>query len=159
MMRRLAAIAVTSVCLAACGGEEKAVAPAAAPAAPPAAAQPAPATPPSAPVAPAPAAKPDAAAGAALYAANCASCHGARGDGDGPASAALDPKPARHSDGTTMNALSNEHLYKVIQQGGPAVGKSAYMAPWAGVLSEAQTWDVIAFLRSLAKPPYPGPTP
>src|SRR4051812_4617113 len=31
--------------------------------------------------------------GSALFAANCASCHGVEGHGNGPAAAALDPKP------------------------------------------------------------------
>ncbi|RIL00867.1 MAG: hypothetical protein DCC71_18340 [Proteobacteria bacterium] len=102
---------------------------------------------------------PDAARGAALYATNCASCHGPGGDGDGPASAALEPKPAKHSDGAYMNALSNEHLFKVIKEGGPAVGKSPLMAPWGGTLTDAQIWDLVAFTRSLAKPPYGGTVP
>jgi mono/diheme cytochrome c family protein len=103
--------------------------------------------------------KPDAARGAALYAANCASCHGPGGDGDGPAAAALTPKPAKHSDGAYMNALTNEHLFKVIKEGGTAVGKSPLMAPWGGTLSDAQIWDAVAFVRSLAKPPYTGSVP
>lgn len=32
--------------------------------------------------------------GASLFAANCATCHGPQGQGDGPAGAALDPRPA-----------------------------------------------------------------
>jgi mono/diheme cytochrome c family protein len=58
-----------------------------------------------------------------------------------------------------MNALSNEHLFKVIKEGGQAVGKSPLMAPWGGTLTDAQIWDVVAFVRSLAKPPYPGSVP
>ena len=102
---------------------------------------------------------PDPHAGARLYATYCASCHGARGAGDGPAAAALAPPPARHDDGAVMNALSNQHLFRVIEGGGPAVGKSPRMAPWGGTLSDQEIWDVIAFVRSLANPPYPGPVP
>jgi mono/diheme cytochrome c family protein len=58
-----------------------------------------------------------------------------------------------------MNALSNEHLFKVIKEGGPAVGKSPLMAPWGGTLSDEQIWDVVAFVRSLAQPPYEGSVP
>jgi mono/diheme cytochrome c family protein len=112
-----------------------------------------------APAAPAASAKPDAARGAALYATNCSSCHGPGGDGDGPAAAALQPKPARHADGAYMNALSNEHLFKVIKEGGAAVGKSPLMAPWGGTLDDTQIWDLVAFVRSLAKPRYPGSVP
>jgi mono/diheme cytochrome c family protein len=144
-----------------CGGEESqpaATAPGAAPAA--TAPAPVPAQPaPSAPAVPAPAAKPDAATGATLYVANCATCHGARGAGDGPAAAALVPKPARHDDGSYMNALGNEHLFKVVKEGGPAVGKSPLMAPWGGMLSDAQIWDIVAFVRTLATPPYTGSVP
>lgn len=92
--------------------------------------------------------------GARLYALYCASCHGARGDGDGPVARGLDPRPARHSDGAYMNALSDEHLHRVIAEGGAAVGKSPLMAPWAGTLDDAQIRSVVAFLRSLAEPPY-----
>lgn len=97
----------------------------------------------------------DAEAGKVAYATFCASCHGATGDGSGPAGKTLVPKPARHDDGTYMNALSNEHLFKVIDQGGMAVGKSVLMAAWGGALGGEQgVWDVVAFVRTLADPPY-----
>jgi len=78
----------------------------------------------------------------------CAACHGPGGKGDGVASAALDPKPRDLSDAAYVSTLSNEHLYKVISEGGPAVGLSPMMAAWSGVLSEQQTWDVIAFIHT-----------
>lgn len=99
----------------------------------------------------------DAARGKVKYALLCASCHGAAGAGDGPASAALNPKPAHHNDGAYMNALSNEHLVKVITQGGAAVGKSPMMAPWGGALRPNDVLDVVAFVRSLAEPAYACP--
>lgn len=127
-----------------------------APPAEPAATEPEPPATPEPPTPPAPPAEPSAAAGAPLYATYCASCHGAAGEGDGPVSAGLNPKPAKHSDGEYMNALDHDYLVKVIKEGGGAVGKSPLMAPWGGTLSDAQINDVIAFMRSLAKPPYPG---
>lgn len=144
----------------ACGGSEEAASPAA-PAAPPApsAEAPAPVPPEPTPAAAETAAAPDVAKGEQLYATYCSSCHGARGAGDGPVAVGLDPKPAKHSDGEYMNALSNEHLFKVIKEGGPAVGKSPLMAPWGGTLSDAQIWDVVTFVRSLAEPPYAGSVP
>ena len=163
MKRVLATITIAIAIGTGCGeqGSQQAAPAPAAPAAQPAATAPAPAPAPApvAPAAPAAAAKPDVAAGQALYVANCATCHGARGAGDGPAAAALDPKPAHHNDGAYMNALTNEHLFKVIKEGGAAVGKSPMMAPWGGMLSDAQIWDVVAYVRSLAQPPYGGTVP
>jgi len=88
-------------------------------------------------------------AGAQLYGTYCASCHGAQGAGDGPVSAGLNPKPAAHDDDAYMSTLSDEHIFKVIKEGGTAVGKSALMAPWGGTLSDEQIWDVVAFVRTL----------
>lgn len=98
--------------------------------------------------------KGDPAAGKAHYQALCAPCHGASGKGDGPAAAALDPKPRNHTDGAYMNTLSDEQLATVIKNGGAAVGKSPLMPPWRDSLNEAQVRDLIAHLRSLAVPPY-----
>ena len=101
----------------------------------------------------------DLASGEATYTQNCASCHGPRGGGDGPLSAGLQPQPAKHADGGYMNALSNEHIYKVISQGGAAVGKSSMMAPWGTSLSENQIRSLVGFIRTLADPAYEGPAP
>ena len=92
-------------------------------------------------------------AGRRDYALYCASCHGAAGDGDGPLAAALDPRPARHSDAEYMAGLSDADLFRVIQEGGAALGKSPLMAAWGGTLSEAQIKDLVAFIRTLAEPP------
>lgn len=95
--------------------------------------------------------------GEELYAANCSSCHGVAGGSDGPLAATLQPKPSQHNDGGYMNALSNDYIFKVINEGGAAVGKSAMMAPWGTSLSEDEMWGLVAFVRSLANPPYEGP--
>ncbi len=80
--------------------------------------------------------------GKKLFQVNCASCHGALGKGDGPAGAALDPKPAdltamagRHPDGDF--AWKIEH------------GRGA-MPAWKATLNEAQIWDTVNFIQSLA---------
>jgi len=96
----------------------------------------------------------DAKAGKTDYLMFCASCHGMSGAGDGPVAATLDPKPVAHNDGNVMNPLTNAYLFQVIKEGGAAVGKSQMMAPWGGVLSDAQIHNVVAFIRSLADPPY-----
>jgi mono/diheme cytochrome c family protein len=96
----------------------------------------------------------DRATGRADYQIYCAACHGPSGEGDGPAAQGLEPKPARHSDGVYMNTLSNNDLFQVIKFGGQSVGKSALMAPWGAALSDQQIENVIAFIRTLADPPY-----
>jgi mono/diheme cytochrome c family protein len=92
----------------------------------------------------------DAAKGAQIYSLYCSSCHGLTGAGDGPLAASLVPRPANHTDAAYMGSLSDEHLYKVIQGGGAAVGKSPLMAPWGAVVSEEQTRDLIGHLRTLS---------
>ena len=84
------------------------------------------------------------------YVLYCAACHGERGGGDGPLAATLDPRPAKHSDAEYMNALSDDYLFRVIAQGGAAVGKSPLMAGWGGTLSSDQIQGLVAFVRSLA---------
>jgi len=89
--------------------------------------------------------------GAAIYAERCALCHGAGGHGDGPAAAALDPKPRNHTDGEYMNARTNAELLDVIRN-----GKGA-MPAWKDVLTEQQIDATLEHVRSLAVPPYDGP--
>ena len=129
-------------------------APAPPPAKPPAPppAPPAPAKAPDTPSGKSAAVKADAKAGGADYQTYCASCHGETGAGDGPVAQALNPRPARHNDGAYMNPLTDDYLFKVIKFGGASVGKSAMMAPLG--LSDQQIHNLIAFMRTLADPPY-----
>ena len=99
----------------------------------------------------------DAAAGQEIYTQYCALCHGPQGKGDGSLSANLDPKPRNHTDGAYMNALSDAHLLKVIGGGGAAAGLSPIMPAWGAILSAQQIQDVVAFVRTLAMPPYMPP--
>jgi len=94
-------------------------------------------------------------AGGKLYQVRCSPCHGPDGKAATPTAQALTPKPRDHTDGAYMNQLSNEHLAKVIKNGGPSVGKSQIM-PAHPDLNDQQIEDVIAFVRALAVPPYSG---
>jgi len=73
------------------------------------------------------------------------SCQG--GKGDGPAAAALDPKPRNLSDPKYVSTLSDEQIFKTVKEGGAAVGKSPLMPAWGSVLSDSDIWNVIAYLR------------
>jgi mono/diheme cytochrome c family protein len=96
----------------------------------------------------------DVAAGKTLYIQRCAQCHGEDGKANTTIAKALQPSPRDHSDGNYMNKLDDEHLKKVILGGGPAVGKSPIMPPQSD-LKDDQVANLIAYLRSLADPPYP----
>lgn len=57
----------------------------------------------------------------------CASCHGTEGKGDGPGSAALNPKPRNYTDKEWQKSVTDEQISKTIVYGGAAVGKSPIM--------------------------------
>lgn len=57
----------------------------------------------------------------------CVPCHGATGDGDGPASASLEPKPRKFGDAAWQAEVTDDHIIKIVQYGGAAVGKAAAM--------------------------------
>jgi mono/diheme cytochrome c family protein len=91
---------------------------------------------------------PDAIAeGEILYQANCSSCHGFTGEGDGPASAGLDPKPKNLAE--NQPNLSDSYLYWRIFEGGLMEPFNSLMPGWKGLLSEERIWQVIAFLRTM----------
>lgn len=69
------------------------------------------------PVPLAPAKAPDFARGATLFAQNCASCHGAAGDGHGPNAAKLATPPIAFTDVARARQRSPFALYQVIDQG------------------------------------------
>jgi len=93
-----------------------------------------------------------------LYTTYCVTCHGAKGKGDGAAASGLPQKPADHTDGAVMNQLSDKFLIDVISKGGGAVGKSSFMPAWGAALNEKQIRDIVAFLRTIAVPPYKAET-
>lgn len=81
----------------------------------------------------------------------CASCHGANGGGDGAASASLNPKPRNFADAAWQNGTTDEAIYKVIKEGGVAVGMSATMAPWGAVLKDDEITEMVKLVRSFSK--------
>jgi cytochrome c553 len=90
--------------------------------------------------------KGDAAKGEKDYKAMCVACHGEKGDGNGPAGAALNPKPGNFTDPANAARLTEEWVYKMVKNGGAANGKSAMMVAWSGALNEQQIRDVSAYV-------------
>ena len=83
--------------------------------------------------------------GAAIYAAQCASCHGDGGMGDGPAGAALDPVPAPIAHSSLM--MGDDYLFWRISEGGGVFGTA--MIGWKDSLDENSRWDVINYMQAL----------
>lgn len=88
--------------------------------------------------------------GKKLFQKLCFVCHGKNGGGDGPAAAALNPKPRNFQDIKHMKKRSDKWLYTAIKKGGAAVKLSPLMAPFPQ-LKDKEIKNLIAFIRSLGK--------
>jgi high-affinity iron transporter len=97
------------------------------------------------PVPLAPARVPDVTRGAALYADNCASCHGGKGEGPSPAFAQLDPPPIAFADRERARDRSLFGLYQVITQGLEETAMQSYAA-----LPEEDRWALAFHAGRLA---------
>ena len=62
-----------------------------------------------------------------VYNERCSVCHGVNGDGMGPASAALNPRPRNYHDAVWQASVTDEQIKKTIMYGGASVGKSPLM--------------------------------
>ncbi|GJL77254.1 MAG: hypothetical protein NPINA01_02430 [Nitrospinaceae bacterium] len=88
--------------------------------------------------------------GGVIYKEYCMQCHGAKGEGDGPAASGLEPKPAIHAK-MAMDQMPLDYLYNVVYYGGKAVGKSPYMPYWGLTLGEQGVADVISYMQETFK--------
>ena len=64
--------------------------------------------------------------GKSLFAVNCASCHGANGFGDGPAAAALNPKPRNFHEGYWKYGGGVVRIVRTISTGSPGTAMAAF---------------------------------
>jgi len=97
---------------------------------------------------------PDLQLGARIFAQTCASCHGPTGAGDGPAAAALKPRPANFHSPEVMAGLTPFKAFNVIHFG----VKGTAMPPFA-TLDEKQSWALAFYLFSLRQPQCDHPPP
>ena len=63
------------------------------------------------------------------------------------------PQPHTLSDGTVLNAMTDSDLYKIISEGGPALGKSPQTPAYRTTLVPSEIKAVIAYMRAIADPP------
>jgi cytochrome c oxidase cbb3-type subunit I/II len=83
--------------------------------------------------------------GKELFAANCASCHGDTGGGNGPAAGALAPAPTNFH----LKKPTEERAWDVLENGVPGTA----MPPWRNQLGADQRHALVEFVRSLYDPP------
>ena len=85
--------------------------------------------------------------GPKVFATRCALCHGPDGHGNGPGSAALNPKPRNFHDKAYMSTRTDAQLLEVIHNGKGAMPK------WGAILSEAEINAVLKHIRELGEKP------
>ena len=73
---------------------------------------------------------------------HCAICHGENADGQGPRRGSLVPPPANFRDPSWRGRTSPARIFTSIRDGRPGTP----MAAWKPALSEAQIWDLVAYL-------------
>lgn len=112
--------------------------------------EPAPPPPPPAPVAPV--AEPVVTLTAPeIFNTRCSVCHGMSGHGDGPGSAALNPKPRNYSDAEWQKTVTDEQIKKTIVEGGASVGKSPLMVPNPDLAGKDEVLNgLVAIIRGFA---------
>jgi mono/diheme cytochrome c family protein len=80
--------------------------------------------------------------GKKLFVANCLTCHGPQGHGDGPGAAALEKKPADLPKRIKDTGEKDGELFWKISEG------RAPMVTWKGTLSETQRWELVNYIRA-----------
>ena len=93
---------------------------------------------------------PDPERGRAIYTAKCAACHGPQGHGDGPQAEDLPVLPANLTAPEMLSAAVPQEWFLTVSNG----NLDRFMPPFKGSLTEAERWDVIAYLYVLGTPDF-----
>lgn len=88
-------------------------------------------------------------AGAATFQQICATCHGPEGRGDGPGAEALAMPPANFTDAAHARFYSDRGRLWIVRNGIP----DTPMVGWESTLGEEATYQVYAYVRTLAGEP------
>ena len=84
-----------------------------------------------------------------LYAHYCASCHGARGQGDGFNARYLPVPPAKHASAAAMAKRPDDALYDAIAAGGYVMNRSNRMPAFGETLAPAEIRALVRHIRRL----------
>jgi len=87
----------------------------------------------------------DLAAGDRLYAQHCASCHGVRGLGDGPAGKGLNPPPPALGSAEVMRDVPPSLMYRIVSVG----IEGTAMPGFSSTLSPDERWNIVSYLNGL----------
>jgi mono/diheme cytochrome c family protein len=79
-----------------------------------------------------------------VYTTNCESCHGTKGEGNGPAAVSIVPRPKNLASETVQKQSDGVIFWKIT------TGKSP-MVSWKDVLTEKQRWGLVNYIRQLKK--------
>lgn len=83
-----------------------------------------------------------------LFRLHCSSCHG-DGSGNGHIAGTLPVRPRNLRHPEWQASVTDEHILKVIRQGGAVVKLSDKMPGFADKLSEAEMQSLVQYLRAL----------
>lgn len=83
--------------------------------------------------------------GKSVYAKNCATCHGAKGDGNSPTGKAFNPPARNLTDASWQRLYSDGQIFAVISKGIPGSG----MVTYEKIIPEVDRWNVVNYIRSL----------
>jgi caa(3)-type oxidase subunit IV len=83
-----------------------------------------------------------------MYGIVCASCHGAAGDGTGPAGLALTPPPASFTDPAFWATRDRARIVNVITNGAAAVGGSPLMVGWSASFTSEQIEQLAEYVET-----------
>ncbi len=83
--------------------------------------------------------------GKSLYAKNCTTCHGAKGDGDTPTGKAFNPPARNLTDSTWQRLYTDGQIFAVTSKGIPGTG----MVSFEKNIPEGDRWSMVNYIRSL----------
>jgi mono/diheme cytochrome c family protein len=84
--------------------------------------------------------------GKEIYEKKCALCHGVKGDGKGPTSAGLNPRPTNFKQSHGESMTDGEHFWKIT------TGRGS-MPSFEKDLTAEERWQVVNYINTFSKHP------